>query len=90
MAAQHKRPGRKAKEERKRRAAEREARKNMKVIVGYPKRGQARDDFNVGRLVVWAEVVNVDQRKKEKRSIPAAANAYVGRKGRERAAQGFK
>ncbi|MBW2672150.1 MAG: hypothetical protein JRD89_01880 [Deltaproteobacteria bacterium] len=90
MAAQHKRPGRKAKEERKRRAAEREARKNLKVIVGYPRRGEARDDFNVGRLVIWAEVVNVDQGKKEKRSIPAAADADVGRKGRARAAQGFK
>lgn len=53
-----KRPGRKAKEERKRRAEERAAKKkNLKVIVGYPKRGEARDEYNSGRLVIWAEVV---------------------------------
>lgn len=86
MAAQHKRPGKTAKEERKRRAAEREELKNTKVVVGYPRRGQARDDYNVGRLVIWAEVVQNAERKKEKSRRNTGRGQYPER--RKRAAQG--
>lgn len=56
MAAQHKRPGRRAREERIARAREREEeKKRFKVVVGYPRRGQAREDISLGRLVIWAE-----------------------------------
>ena len=53
MAAQHKRPGRKAKEERRRRARERAAAKGV-VIVGTFKWGK-RCPMSPGRLVAWAE-----------------------------------
>lgn len=55
ISAQHKRPGRRAWEERIARAKERKAEKQLKVMVGYPHRGQARDNISLGRLVIWAE-----------------------------------
>lgn len=82
MPAQHKRPGRRAREDRISRAKEREAEKQrFKVVVGYPRRGQARDEINVGRLVIWAEVVEIAKGKKEKRTIPTASGIGSGREG---------
>ena len=88
MPAQHKRPGRRAREDRISRAKEREAEKQrFKVVVGYPRRGQARDEINVGRLVIWAEVVEIAKGKKEKRTIPTASGIGSGREGYARAAE---
>ncbi len=49
------RPGRTAKEERKRRAEERA---RIEIVVGKPKRWQKydRDRLSRGKLVAWAEV----------------------------------
>ncbi|NSW84092.1 MAG: hypothetical protein HPY90_12615 [Syntrophothermus sp.] len=88
MAAQHKRPGRKAKEERIARARDREVKKQTKVVIGYPHRGQARNDIGPGRLVIWAEVVEIAKGKnKEKRTYPAAPGTGSGREGYARAAE---
>ena len=56
MPAQHKRPGRKAKEERIRRAREREAAKKIKVLVRRPRYEERYDGISPGRLVIYAEV----------------------------------
>lgn len=53
LAAQHKRPGRRAKEERRRRARERAAAKGV-VVVGTFTRGKL-CPMSPGRLVAWAE-----------------------------------
>lgn len=89
MPAQHKRPGRRAREDRISRAKEREAEKQrFKVVVGYPRHGQARDEINVGRLVIWAEVVEIAKGKnKEKQTYPAAPGTGSGREGYARAAE---
>ena len=54
------RPGRTAKEERKRRAEER-ARKRFEVVVRTPKRWERYDRHRMspGKLVAWAEVRRV-------------------------------
>lgn len=52
MPAQHKRPGRKAKEERIRRATA----KKIKVLVRRPRYEERYDGISPGRLVIYAEV----------------------------------
>jgi hypothetical protein len=55
MSAQHKRPGARARAERKRRAENRPRR----VVVVSLVRGNARDEFSPGRLVATGELVEV-------------------------------
>ncbi len=61
MGTRHKHSQKKPKEQ----MAEMEDDKNLRIIVGYPKKGQARDNF-VGRLVIWADVVKTDKKINKK------------------------
>ncbi len=57
MAAQHKRPGKTARAERKRRAERRPRRIAVVKLANY--RDMRQDDISPGRLVAWGEIMEV-------------------------------